>query len=81
MLASRVLVVTVTPPRMKRLTLIILGSTLLLFGLFLTLMIIVYSIKEGDNEVYKYLIFSGIIDILAVYLIIKGVKKTNSADT
>jgi len=72
------------PPdiKMKRLTLIILGTVLLLFGLFVTLMTIVYSVKEGDNEIFKYLIFSISIDLISVYLIIKGIKtKTNSIDT
>ncbi len=59
---------------MKRLTLIILGVILLIFGLFLTLMTVVYSVKEGDNEVFKYLVFPVLVDLISVYLIIKGVK-------
>ena len=59
---------------MKKLILIISGTVLLLLGLFLTLMTAVYSLKEGDKEIYKYLSFSVIIVLLSVYIIMKGIK-------
>jgi uncharacterized membrane protein len=55
-----------------KILLIIIGSGLILIGLFLTFGITVYSLKEQDNDVlYAYCISAGMI-VSGVYSIVKG---------
>lgn len=57
-----------------KIILIIIGIGILLLGLFLTFGILVYSLKEKDNDVfYGYLISTGLI-VLGIYLLVRGLK-------
>ena len=53
----------------------ILGVALIVFGLFLSFGILVYSLKEKDNEGFYWFILSFGLIGLGVFIIIKGWKK------
>ena len=50
------------------------GIVLVGFAIFLTLGIFMYSIKEGDNEIFTYLTVPVIAFIIGIYMIAKGIR-------
>jgi uncharacterized membrane protein len=61
----------------NKVILVVSGILILIFGLFLTLGILISSLKENDNEdFYSFLISISAI-IAGIYFIVKGIKKTN----
>lgn len=67
---------------MIKIAIILIGLILIIFGLFMTFSLVVYSAKERDNAGYIGLVISLPIAACGVYLVIKAFKyKEMSADT
>ncbi len=64
-----------------KIILIILGIISLCFGLFLTLAITVYSLKEQDDEGFYFLVAPVCFIVIGIYLILKALKTKTVADT
>lgn len=59
-----------------KIVLFIAGLISIGMGLYLSLLILVYTLKEQDNTGYIYLTFPTIITVFGIFLILKGLKKT-----
>lgn len=53
----------------KKIILIITGISTILFGLFLSVSILLYTIKENDTNGYYYLIASITIKLIGIYIL------------
>jgi len=57
-----------------KISLLLAGIVIILLGLFLTMGILVYSLKENDNYGFFGLIISFGIVGLGIYYLVKGIK-------
>jgi hypothetical protein len=56
------------------------GIILIMFSLFISSGIVVSSLKEGDEDIFKYLTIPVLIIALGIYLIIRGKNLKSNVD-
>ena len=64
----------------KKLIVIITGISIILFGLFLSVSILLYTIKENDTNGYYYLIASITIKLVGIYILKSDLIKKRKRD-
>jgi hypothetical protein len=56
------------------------GIILIAFSLFISFGLIVSSLKEGDEDIFKYLMIPVLMIVIGIYLIAKGKKLKSNSD-